>query len=242
MKGRGTTANFGIIRELCNVKKITLKDLCGKINISQNGLQQILGKNSTKTEILEAIAKELEVPIGIFFDDNFYKEFKLKEEKYSRCLDENYILSDLVSEMRFRLSLGQLQNENLRNNIKHFVAKYSDDEYSKFLSTINESSNFNPFNIDILKYTDDYKVELEGMKEKEEETKNMFTSLAELRDTYLAEGIAKTDEFFKRHPQFKEFEDKIKDFIINEIITIPDPPLDIENNIKSLKKPNKRNI
>lgn len=240
MKERVTTANFGIIRELCNVKKITLKDLCGKINISQNGLQQILGKNSTKTEILEAIAKELEVPIGIFFDDNFYKEFKLKEEKYSRCLDENYILSNLVSEMRFRLSTGQLQNENLRNHIKHFLAKYDDDEYSKFLSTINESSNFNPFDFDVLKSTDDYKVELEGMREKEEETKNMFKDLAELRDTYLADNMLRVEEFFIKYPQFKELDDKLKDIIIKEIITHPaHPPLDIENKIKSSKKPNK---
>lgn len=63
-------ANFNIIRDLADTKNISLKDIANKIGISADGLQKIIRNGSTKTATIEEIARILEVPVGIFFDDN----------------------------------------------------------------------------------------------------------------------------------------------------------------------------
>lgn len=60
-------ANLSLIRDLCDEKKITLKQLAEAVSISQNGLQRIIKDNSTKIETLEKIAKYLEVSVTDFF-------------------------------------------------------------------------------------------------------------------------------------------------------------------------------
>lgn len=62
-------ANFNIIRDLADTKHISLKEIANKIGISADGLQKIIRNGSTKTATIEEIAKILEVPVGIFFDD-----------------------------------------------------------------------------------------------------------------------------------------------------------------------------
>lgn len=63
-------ANFKIIRDLAETKNISLRDIAKKIGISEDGLQKIIRNDSTKTATIEEIASILEVPVGIFFDDN----------------------------------------------------------------------------------------------------------------------------------------------------------------------------
>jgi DNA-binding Xre family transcriptional regulator len=62
-------ANLFIIRDLIAERKVTLRDLANTINISEDGLQKIIKNGRTKTETLEKIAKTLNVPVGIFFDE-----------------------------------------------------------------------------------------------------------------------------------------------------------------------------
>ncbi|KAA6348464.1 hypothetical protein EZS27_004064 [termite gut metagenome] len=62
-------ANFQLIRDLAEKKKITLHEIAIQIGISDDGIQKIIRKGSTTTKTLEDIAKVLEVPAGIFFGD-----------------------------------------------------------------------------------------------------------------------------------------------------------------------------
>ncbi|MCE5226536.1 MAG: helix-turn-helix domain-containing protein [Macellibacteroides fermentans] len=63
-------ANFHLISELLDKRKITQKDFCEQIQISTTAFRQLVERNSTKTEIIERIARELRVPVGYFFGDN----------------------------------------------------------------------------------------------------------------------------------------------------------------------------
>ncbi len=59
-------ANFQLIRELLNKRKIPVKDFCERIEISDTAFRQLIERNSTKTEIIEKIARELNVAVGFF--------------------------------------------------------------------------------------------------------------------------------------------------------------------------------
>lgn len=61
-------ANFLLIRDIAENKNITLRVLAARIGISEDGLQKLITNGSTKTSTLETIARELEVPVGIFFE------------------------------------------------------------------------------------------------------------------------------------------------------------------------------
>ena len=63
-------ANFQLIREILNQRKIPINEFCKKIELSDTAFRQLVERNSTKTEIIERIARELRVPVGYFFGDN----------------------------------------------------------------------------------------------------------------------------------------------------------------------------
>lgn len=62
-------ANFRLIKEISRQKGIPVRHLADAVGISENQLHHLVKKGSTNTVTLEAIAKHLEVPIGIFFDE-----------------------------------------------------------------------------------------------------------------------------------------------------------------------------
>jgi transcriptional regulator with XRE-family HTH domain len=62
-------ANFLIIRDLCEKKKITIRELAAKVGMQDISIHQLIKKGKTNTETLEKIAEILDVPVGIFFDD-----------------------------------------------------------------------------------------------------------------------------------------------------------------------------
>ena len=62
-------ANFLLIRELCELKKITIRELASRIGKEDSSIQAIVRNGTTNTKTIEAIAKVLEVPVGVFFDN-----------------------------------------------------------------------------------------------------------------------------------------------------------------------------
>ncbi|KAA6315354.1 hypothetical protein EZS27_034176 [termite gut metagenome] len=62
-------ANFQIIRDLAEKKKITLREIAFQTGISEGAMQKLIKNGSTNTKTLEDIARVLEVPVGVFFDD-----------------------------------------------------------------------------------------------------------------------------------------------------------------------------
>lgn len=61
-------ANLLIIRDLCESKKITIRELAQQIGRDESSVQSAIRRGSTNTTTLENIAKVLGVPTGIFFD------------------------------------------------------------------------------------------------------------------------------------------------------------------------------
>lgn len=118
-------ANFKIIRELCEQKKITIRELASRVGIKENAVHKIIQNGSTNTKTIEEIAKVFDVSVGIFFENsnNFLNEnvqilntnadFYIK--KYISVLEEN---------KQLRIELDGLKTElfEMQNKSSEFVS------------------------------------------------------------------------------------------------------------------------
>ena len=50
-------------------KGISVRELCYKIDVTEQGLQQMIRKKSMKVEVLERISKVLYLPVSYWFED-----------------------------------------------------------------------------------------------------------------------------------------------------------------------------
>ncbi len=109
------------IRDLCDSRKLSLKELAEKIGLTQSGIQYIFKENNTKVDTLEKIAKALEVPASIFFDDGTPEDLilrlkTLEEEK--RILEKDNELNRYkIGENNYLISLYDTFIEHVDNNI-----------------------------------------------------------------------------------------------------------------------------
>ena len=92
--------NYNKIKTLASERKITLKELCLKIDISEQGLHKMVGNNSIKVSYLEKIAEVLEVPISYFFE----------EESVNISNNRNTIIGN--------------KNQNINNNVLADIEKF----------------------------------------------------------------------------------------------------------------------
>jgi len=122
-------ANLFLIRQLCDEKKITLKELSETVGISQHGLQNILKTGSTKIDTLEKISEVLEVHPKVFFDTKGEK----KDENLVKLEIEN---SKLISRLKELEEIIDAYRN--RTNYKIISAK----ESKEYLNTIMESDDF----------------------------------------------------------------------------------------------------
>jgi len=51
-------------------KKISVRDLCNRIDVTEQGLHQMIRKKSMKIEVLERISSVLEVPASFWFEND----------------------------------------------------------------------------------------------------------------------------------------------------------------------------
>lgn len=63
-------ANLLIIKELLKQKKISIRDFAIELGMTEQALQLLMRKNSTKIETLELIAQKLNVSVATFFEEN----------------------------------------------------------------------------------------------------------------------------------------------------------------------------
>lgn len=77
-------ANFLLIRNLCEERKITMRELARRIGRDESTIQSAIRRGTTNTKTIEKIAEVLEVPVGYFFD----AEPKTSSEKM-KSLPEN---------------------------------------------------------------------------------------------------------------------------------------------------------
>lgn len=62
-------ANLHLISELLEKKKMSMKDFCAQVELTDVSVRRIIERNSTKTDILERIARVLKVPVSCFFGE-----------------------------------------------------------------------------------------------------------------------------------------------------------------------------
>ncbi len=62
-------ANLLLIRDLCEKKKIKIRELASRIGKDESSIQSMIRTGSTNTKTLEAIAEVFNVSPGIFFDN-----------------------------------------------------------------------------------------------------------------------------------------------------------------------------
>ncbi len=65
--------NYNKIKFLADQNKITLKQICAQIDITEQGLQRMFSNNSMKIDTLEKIATVLNVPVAYFFSEEGFK-------------------------------------------------------------------------------------------------------------------------------------------------------------------------
>ena len=86
--------NYSILKKIISEKKITLKELAKRIDLSEQGLHSTIRNKAMKIETLEKIVKILEIDISIFFKeltnngiekdylkDNYNKRLEYLEKK-----------------------------------------------------------------------------------------------------------------------------------------------------------------
>lgn len=61
-------ANLLLIRDLCERKKMTIRELSQRIGRDESSIQSAIRRGSTNSTTIELTAKELGVSAGIFFD------------------------------------------------------------------------------------------------------------------------------------------------------------------------------
>lgn len=84
-------ANLHIIRDLCEGKKMTIRELSNRIDRDESSIQSAIRRGSTNTSTLEAIAKVLGVSAGIFFDG-------FRPDNTADIVKENKHLRELLKE------------------------------------------------------------------------------------------------------------------------------------------------
>lgn len=63
-------ANLLIIKDLLKQRKISIRDFAAELGMTEQALQLLIRKNSTKIETLELIAQKLNIPVASFFEEN----------------------------------------------------------------------------------------------------------------------------------------------------------------------------
>ncbi|WP_289860813.1 helix-turn-helix transcriptional regulator [uncultured Muribaculum sp.] len=82
-------ANLILIRDLCELRKMTIRELAERIGRNESTLQAAIRKGTTNSTTIELIAKELRVPAGYFFDgwkDSSKVDNLTKENEHLRAL------------------------------------------------------------------------------------------------------------------------------------------------------------
>ena len=80
--------DYSRIKAELEQKNMTFRDLCYKIDVTEQGLHQMIRNKSMKIEVLERISSVLELPVSHWFDD---ESEEVKKEVINRYLSPQII-------------------------------------------------------------------------------------------------------------------------------------------------------
>lgn len=107
-------ANLLIIKDLADRQNISLKDLAEELDMTPDGLQKMMKRNSTKTETLEKIAGILGVQAGIFFDGYNSANQLINGDGNTASIFGNITAEDMVNKDKEIIHLKALLSEKER--------------------------------------------------------------------------------------------------------------------------------
>jgi len=158
--------NYEIIKKYCDDKRISLPELAKKVGLSKTGLYLAISKKTLTVEKLEAIVKELDVPIWYFFDLDpeapYIKD--IEQQKNRNKINETTLaqMGKVIEELKKRLDniktvttmfimsrelvvygrIHKQKYEPLINTLLDFLeSKHDDQANEKFMRAIGSIMN-----------------------------------------------------------------------------------------------------
>ena len=64
------SVNYSRIKLELEHRRITIKDFCREIDVTEQGLHQMIRNGSMKIDVLERISKVLDLPVSHWFDES----------------------------------------------------------------------------------------------------------------------------------------------------------------------------
>lgn len=96
-------ANLLLVRELCERRKMTIRELAQRIGRDESTIQSAIRRGSTNTVTIEALANALGVSPGVFFDGyqtDEVKDLRKENEHLKELLNEKERLIEVLMSER----------------------------------------------------------------------------------------------------------------------------------------------
>lgn len=116
--------NLSVIKTLCTQRKITLKEFCRQIGVTDTGLSHAIKNNKTTSDFLERAANFFGVSVDVFFGGSTVTR-DLLEKAITILLDMDY-KKDLVNTCNFIENLMMSVTIDDREEIYSLVSKRFD--------------------------------------------------------------------------------------------------------------------
>ena len=108
--------NYRRIKTELEQRNLSIKELCHKIGVSEQGLHQMIRKQSMKLEVLERISRVLNVDMAYWFREDLDHEIYLKAAEphpdVSRKSDKEEVHRAVIAFHRFLMELGVVIDKN----------------------------------------------------------------------------------------------------------------------------------
>lgn len=123
------------IKELSKSQKMTLKELSEKINITEQGLHNIISKNTCNLSTLSKIAEALGVSESVFFDSNTQEiggePMESKSKEVARLSDSERAELMVLRERVHSLMIARDALIDQVNLLKEKVENLTNENYGK---------------------------------------------------------------------------------------------------------------
>jgi transcriptional regulator with XRE-family HTH domain len=95
---------YNKIKSELEKRKITVKDFCRKLDVTEQGLYQMIRNESMKIDLLERISALLQVPISFWFDDQDSEQPTVKKIKKQKTEKKALLKAQQVDEVTTALN------------------------------------------------------------------------------------------------------------------------------------------
>ena len=133
--------NYDKIKPELEKRGIVIKDFCRRINITEQGLHQMIRNRSMKVEVLERVSEVLAVPISYWFDD-LEKDGKVFSSFHDPHIDDYAVPFFIKGKIQKRIdSVTSELNKVLKDLAKTIQIIQGSSEKNEKSETLETSEN-----------------------------------------------------------------------------------------------------